>query len=201
MMNGMRKAGTEVVASEGRAEDATTLFGFWTYLMTDLVLFASLFAVYAVLRGGTYGGPGTELFSAPFALKETLILLTSSFTCGIALLFARSNRRLETIASLAVTFALGAWFVVLEVSEFVRFAAEGNGPSRSAFLSSYFTLVGTHGLHVFVGLAWMLALGIALVSKGLARSTVRKLALLTLFWHFLDLVWIFIFTIVYLFGV
>jgi cytochrome o ubiquinol oxidase subunit 3 len=182
-------------------EHKDNFFGFWLYLMTDLVLFASLFAVYAVFRGSTFGGPGTEIFNTSFALMETLILLVSSFTCGIALLLARAGNRGGSIAFLITTLALGAAFVYFELSEFASFIAEGNGPSRSGFLSSYFTLVGTHGFHVTVGLVWMLALIIALIRRGFTHSTLRKLALLTLFWHFLDLVWIFIFTIVYLFGI
>ena len=182
-------------------DDSNTFLGFWLYLMTDLVLFASLFAVYAVLRANTFGGPGTNLFDLPFALTETLVLLTSSFTCGLALLSARGGKAGATIAALGATLALGASFIYLELSEFIRFIAEGNGPARSGFLSSYFTLVGTHGLHVTIGLLWMLALALVLMMRGLSEDNVRKLALLTLFWHFLDLVWIFIFTVVYLFGV
>lgn len=177
------------------------LIGFWVYLMTDLVLFASLFATFMVLRGNTFGGPGgKELFDVGFALKETLILLFSSFVSGLALVSAGSGKVRETLGWLLAAGALGAWFVYLEVSEFVMLAATGNGPERSAFLSSYFTLVGTHGLHVTLGILWMAILAVALAKRGLIRSNLRKLALLTVFWHFLDIVWIFIFTIVYLFG-
>jgi cytochrome o ubiquinol oxidase subunit 3 len=183
-------------------KDSVTVFGFFTYLMTDLVLFAALFAVYAVMRSGTFGGPTPqELFDAPFALLETLVLLSSSFTAGLALLAARRERVGATIAALCATFALGATFIMLELSEFAKFIHLGDGPSRSAFLSSFFTLVGTHGLHVSLGLLWLLALIVALLARGFTRSSMRKLALFSLFWHFLDIVWIFIFTIVYLFGV
>jgi cytochrome o ubiquinol oxidase subunit 3 len=182
-------------------DDSTTVFGFWAYLMTDLVLFAALFATYAVLRSGTFGGPlPFQLFDARFALTETVILLCSSFCCGLALLAARTGSAARALAALGATFLLGAAFVALEVSEFARFIGMGAGPSRSAFLSSYFALVGTHGLHVAIGLLWLLALAIAIARRGLRAATVRRLALFALFWHFLDLVWIFIFTIVYLFG-
>jgi cytochrome o ubiquinol oxidase subunit 3 len=169
--------------------------------MTDFVLFASLFATYAVLHAGTFGGPGSkQLFDAPFALLETLILLASSFSCGLALLAARSGSKKGAIASLAATLLLGSSFVALELSEFAKFIGMGAVPSKSAFLSSYFTLVGTHGLHVVVGLLWLLSLIVAIASRGFTRSNLRKLALFSLFWHFLDIIWIFIFTIVYLMG-
>jgi cytochrome o ubiquinol oxidase subunit 3 len=182
--------------------DSTTLFGFFTYLMTDFVLFAGLFAVYAVMRSGTFGGPTPqEIFDASFALLETIILLTSSFTAGLALLAARRENKSGTLAALAATFLLGASFVALEISEFSRLVATGAKPSASAFLSAFFTLVGTHGLHVTLGLLWLAALGVAIARRGFTGSNLRKLALFSLFWHFLDLIWIFIFTIVYLFGI
>jgi cytochrome o ubiquinol oxidase subunit 3 len=192
----------EHLSPEHRAADARIIFGFWAYLMTDLVLFASLFAVYAVFRGATFGGPaGTDIFSARFVLAETLILLTSSFTCGLGILAARSGSKNAVLAWFGGTFALGALFLAMELSEFARLAAAGNGWQKSAFLSSYFTLVGTHGLHVALGLVWMLALLGHILWRGLTRSNMRKLMLLSLFWHFLDIVWIFIFTIVYLMGI
>jgi cytochrome o ubiquinol oxidase subunit 3 len=176
-----------------------TMLGFWVYLMTDCVLFASLFATFAVLRGNTYGGPnGHELFSMPFVLSETLILLTSSFTCGLAILAARQQNRSATAAWLVVTFMLGASFLVLEVTEFRHLAHEGNNWQRSAFLSSFFTLVATHGLHITTGLLWMGVMLQQLFKRGLTSSVMRKLSLLSLFWHFLDIIWIFIFTVVYL---
>ena len=182
--------------------DDKILFGFWVYLMTDLIMFAALFATYAVLHGNTFGGPtGRELFNLPFALTETLILLTSSFTCGLGLLFARQGDTKKTIASFAVTFLLGIAFLAMEFSEFSHLISEGNSFQRSAFLSSFFTLVGTHGLHITAGLLWMGMLLIYILRRGLTNSAVRKLTLLSLFWHFLDIVWIFIFTIVYLMGV
>ncbi len=188
--------------AEERAADSTTVFGFWMYLMTDFVLFASLFAVYAVLRTNTFGGPsGNQIFSAPFALAETLLLLTSSFTCGLSLLAARKGSKGEVLFWLGVTAVLGTFFVGMEFFEFSRLIAEGYGPQQSGFLSSYFTLVGTHGLHVTLGLIWIIVLMIAIARKGLSRFNMRKLIMLATFWHFLELVWIFIFVIVYLMGV
>lgn len=176
-----------------------TMFGFWVYLMTDLLMFAVLFAVYAVLNGNTAGGPGgRELFSMPLALAETLLLLTSSFTCGIGMIFARKGDKSQVIFWFGITFILGAAFLGLEIKEFAEFIHEGHTPQTSAFLSSFFTLVGTHGLHITSGLLWMaITLGFLMV-RGLTPSMVRKLMYLSLFWHFLDIVWIFIFTIVYL---
>ena len=191
----------ETLSVDERAADSRTVFGFWMYLMTDLVLFASLFAVFAVLRGPEFGGADIRnIFSLPYVLIETLALLTSSFTCGLALLCARQGSVRGALVWLCTTFVLGAVFVGMELSEFSNLVAQGYGPSRSGFLSAYFTLVGTHGTHVAIGLLWLLALIVAIVRSGLSRGNMRKLALFSLFWHFLDIVWIFIFTIVYLTG-
>lgn len=179
-----------------------TFFGFWIYLMTDLLMFAALFAAYIVLHGSTFGGPATDtLFSLPFALIETLILLTSSFTCGIGLVFIKQGKVKATLFFYALTGILGIAFLLMEFSEFSHLFIEGNTFQRSAFLSSFFSLVGTHGLHIFVGLLWMVLLFVYIARRGFTTSAVRKLTLLSLFWHFLDIVWIFIFTIVYLMGV
>src|SRR5271170_5469100 len=133
-----------------------TLFGFWVYLMTDCILFATLFAAYAVLHDNTFGGPSSrDLFSLPYALTETLILLTSSFTCGMTLLAAQKNAKDSVMAWFGITFLLGICFLGMELSEFIRFVQEGSTWQRSAFLSAFFTLVGTHGLHISVGLLWM----------------------------------------------
>lgn len=178
------------------------LFGFWIYLMTDLIMFAALFACYAVLHGNTFGGPsGSEIFSMPLVLSETLILLTSSFTCGLAILAGRKGNKTQTIAWFVMTFLLGISFLSLELNEFAHLIADGNSWQRSAFLSSFFTLVGTHGLHISVGLFWMGICIIQLIRKGISDRLLQKLTLLSLFWHFLDIVWIFIFTIVYLLGI
>jgi len=188
-------------ASAEHDPDSKTMFGFWVYIMTDCVLFASLFATYAVLHNNTFGGPsGNELFSLPFVLAETLILLTSSFTCGLAMLAARKRSEAQVIFWFIVTAVLGLAFLSLELKEFTHLVHEGNSWQRSGFLSAFFTLVGTHGLHISVGLMWMGVLITQVVRRGLPKATVRRLALLSLFWHFLDIVWIFIFTIVYLMG-
>ena len=179
--------------------ESTIVFGFWIYIMSDCILFASLFAAFAVLHGNTMGGPGPkELFQMPMVLAETFILLTSSFTYGLALLAAFKNHQRQVIGWLIVTFILGASFVAIELTEFTHLVMEGNSWSRNAFLSSFFTLVATHGFHVTMGLIWMLSMIIQLRRHGLTRMSVRKLTCLSLFWHFLDIVWIFVFTIVYL---
>lgn len=193
---------SEAVSAAARREaDNRSIFGFWVYLMTDCVLFASLFATFAVLRHSTYGGPsGAQLFSLPYALTETLILLTSSFTCGLGILAARRGLKKPVLLLFAITFLLGVAFLALELSEFRHLAREGNSWRRSAFLSGFFTLVGTHGLHISVGLIWMAIMMIRVLVGGLSRADVRRLTMLSMFWHFLDIVWIFIFTIVYLMG-
>lgn len=179
-----------------------TIFGFWVYLMTDLLMFGVLFSTYAVLHGNIFNGPsGHEIFDLPFALSETLILLTSSFTAGLAILGARNNSKNQVLLWFGVTFLLGLSFLALELSEFHKLVIEGNSWQKSAFLSSYFALVATHGLHITVGLFWMFLALIKVKSQGLTVGLTRKLTLLSLFWHFLDIVWIFIFTIVYLMGV
>ena len=178
-----------------------TIFGFWTYLMTDCVLFASLFATYAVLRNSTFGGPsGHELFSMPYVLVETLILLTSSFVCGLGLLAARRGNTKQVLVWFSITFLLGLSFLAMELTEFRQLAVEGNSWRASGFLSSYFTLVGTHGLHITAGLLWMLVLLGKIAKDGIKGATFKRLTLLSMFWHFLDIVWIFIFSIVYLLG-
>lgn len=181
---------------------AKALFGFWVYIMSDCLLFASLFATYAVLHTSTFGGPGSrELFNMPFVLLETFILLTSSFTYGLVTLYAHHHTgRMQVLAWLTATFVLGVAFVMMEVTEFSKLIHEGNGPDKSAFLSAFFTLVGTHGLHVTVGLIWMVSTFLQVWQRGVTSVTLRKLSVLGLFWHFLDIVWIFIFTIVYLMG-
>jgi cytochrome o ubiquinol oxidase subunit III len=191
----------EKIMEHASSTDDKHIFGFWVYLMTDLIIFGVLFAVYAVLQGNTFGGPSAQqLFSLPAALVDTLALLTSSFTCGLAVLAAQSKKVNQTIVWLGVTFVLGATFLTLELSEFSRFVSAGNGPQRSAFLSSFFTLVGTHGLHITVGLLWIVVAIIQIKLRGLTPSVTSKLTRFTLFWHFLDIVWIFIFTMVYLMG-
>lgn len=190
-------------AAADEAQPALTkpVFGFWIYLMTDCVLFASLFATYAVLHANTFGGPdAATLFSLPYALTETLILLTSSFTVGLAVLAVHRQRKKTALLWLAVTFLLGMVFLLFEINEFHRLAVNGDSWRRSGFLSAFFTLVGTHGLHITSGLIWLGVMRYRISRKGLTDANVRRLTMLSLFWHFLDVVWIFIFSIVYLMG-
>jgi cytochrome o ubiquinol oxidase subunit 3 len=178
-------------------------FGFWIFLITDCILFGSLFATYAVLHGNTNGGPTPhELFEMPGVIAETFILLTSSFTSGLAVLSMHQGKKNGLIGWLAVTALLGASFIALEVTEFVTMVVhEGATIGTSAFLSSFYTLVGTHGMHVSFGLIWMLGLLVQLRKRGITPVTKRKVEVISLYWHFLDVVWIFVFTVVYLMGV
>jgi cytochrome o ubiquinol oxidase subunit 3 len=186
----------------GRESNSKTLFGFWVYLMTDCVLFASLFATYAVLQANTFGGPsGKDIFDMPFVLAETLILLTSSFSAGLAILAAQARDKKAVIFCLTVTFLLGATFLGMELSEFRHLVLEGNSWTRSGFLSAFFTLVGTHGMHITAGLMWIGVLIAQIMRRGLTAPVTRRLTLFSMFWHFLDVIWILIFTIVYLMGV
>ena len=176
-------------------------FGLWVYIMSDCVLFASLFAAYAVLHTETAGGPGgVELFDRSFVLIETLVLLASSFTCGLAVIFAQKRRVVGVWTALIATLLLGGTFLAMELKEFGSLVAGGHGWGASAFLSSYFTLVGTHGLHIFVGLLWILALLVYMAVRGVSEKMSRRVLYFSLFWHFLDIVWICIFSFVYLFG-
>lgn len=177
------------------------LFGFWVYLMTDCILFGALFATYVVLHSHSFLGPTSqEIFSLPIALSETVILLSSSFTCGLARLGAHAQSKARVLFWIFVTFLLGAAFLVLEVGEFAHFVQEGYSWKRSAFLSSYFTLVGTHGCHIFAGMIWMCFLFYLTSRRGITSHNFRRITCFGLFWHFLDLVWIFIFSVVYLMG-
>jgi cytochrome o ubiquinol oxidase subunit 3 len=186
-------------ASEQQEADNKTMFGFWVYLMTDCVLFASLFATFAVLHNNTFGGQSAhQLFSMPYALSETLVLLTSSFTCGMAILAAQNSNKRLVLFWLSITFLLGLSFLVLELHEFSKFVAIGDSWRRSGFLSAYFVLVSTHGLHITIGLLWILTMIYRVYKTGFNRMTTRQLTLMSLFWHFLDLIWIFIFSVVYL---
>lgn len=192
---------TEHVQTRIAEQNSKTHTGFWIYLMTDCILFASLFATFAVLRFNTYGGPsGKELFSMPFVLIETVTLLTSSFTAGLALLAAQRAHRTQTLVWLTITALFGLSFLTMELTEFTKLAHEGNSWQRSGFLSSFFTLVGTHGAHITVGLVWVGVLFGKLLRRGYTVALQRQVFLWTLFWHFLDIVWICIFTVVYLLG-
>jgi cytochrome o ubiquinol oxidase subunit III len=181
--------------------NAKTIFGFWIYIMTDCVLFASLFATYAVLHRNTFGGPsGRQLFNMPYILTETTILLTSSFTCGLATLSLKRKHKNKVLFWYGVSFLLGLAFLILEMTDFRHLTRMGDSWRRSGFLSSFFALVGTHGLHITVGLLWMIVMMSKVWAHGLTKGNIRRLTLLSIFWHFLDVIWIFIFTIVYLFG-
>lgn len=182
--------------------ESLKVLGFWIFLVTDCLLFGTLFATYVILRNHTDGGPiGKELFDIPGFIAETFILLTSSFTSGLATLAMHKGKVKQLIGWLVVTALLGFVFIGLEVNEFYHMVMEGATISRSAFLSAFFTLVGTHGLHVSVGLVWMIAIMIQLSRRGITAVTTRKVFNLSLYWHFLDAVWIFLLTVVYLMGV
>jgi cytochrome o ubiquinol oxidase subunit 3 len=193
-----------VAASHGAGEDAhdEKAFGFWIYLMSDAIIFALLFATYVVMAPNHAGGPtGQTLFNLGRTFAETMLLLCSSITFGFATVAVRLGRPPAVLGWLAVTFVLGAGFLALELSEFTGMYAQGAGPQRSGFLSAFFALVGTHGLHVGMGLIWILILSIQLLARGLSEPVASRLFRLGLFWHFLDIVWIGIFSIVYLPGV
>ncbi len=177
-------------------------FGFWLYIMSDLVLFAAIFATYIVLSHNYAGGPtGKDLFHLPYVFGETLLLLFSSATYGLAMLAINENNSNKVLTWLTVTFLLGLGFVAMEINEFYGMILEGNGPDRSGFLSAFFTLVGTHGAHVICGLIWMAVMAGQVIRKGLTEPVQSRLLCLSIFWHFLDIVWVGVFTVVYLTGV
>ncbi|WP_426141137.1 cytochrome o ubiquinol oxidase subunit III [Pseudomonas sp. DWP3-1-2] len=181
---------------------AMTVYGFWLYLMTDCVLFASFFATYAVLVGNVAGGPsGHDIFELPFVLVETAFLLFSSITYGFAMLGLHKGKKNQVLGWLALTFLFGAGFIGMEIFEFHKLISEGFGPNRSGFLSGFFALVGLHGLHVTSGLIWMGIMMYQVKTRGLTATNATRLSCLSLFWHFLDVVWICVFTVVYLMGV
>jgi cytochrome o ubiquinol oxidase subunit III len=184
-----------------KEEDDPKIFGFWVYLMTDLVIFAVLFAAFVVLRNNTYGGPsGQQLFDLSTAFAETLLLLTSSFTCALATLMVHRLEKNWAVFWFGVTFLLGVSFLSLELGEFSKFIHEGARWQRSGFLSSFFTLVGTHGLHISIGLLWMVVAMARILIRGLTPHSVSRIFRLAFFWHFLDIVWVFIFSVVYGMG-
>lgn len=200
-VHGINNSTSEHGHDEQHHESLKT-FGFWLFLITDCILFAVLFAVYAVLSGSTAGGPsGAELFQMPGIIASTFILLTSSYTSGLAVLAMNKRNVKGLIGWLAVTVLLGASFIVLEVTEFNHLVHQGATIGTSAFLSAFYTLVGTHGLHVSIGLIWMIGLIFQLRRRGITPVTERKVNVISLYWHFLDVIWIFVFTVVYLMGV
>jgi len=194
-------AGTMTVSPRDAERYEEKEFGFWLYLMSDAVIFALLFATYLVMVGNTAGGPtGKELFGLERAAGETLVLLLSSTTFGFAAVALSAGDRSKVLMWLFITFLLGATFIFLEIGEFRGMIEQGAGPERSGFLSAFFTLVGTHGLHVSVGLLWIGVMIGQVAIKGLTAPVASRLMRLGLFWHFLDIIWVVIFSVVYLPG-
>jgi len=177
-------------------------YGFWIFLLSDIVMFSALFAAYSVLVHATAGGPtGAELFNQRSAAIETACLLASSYTCGLMSLAIVSRRHLATYFFAAITFVLGAAFLALEIHEFAGMIANGAGPQRSGFLSAFFTLVGCHGMHVTAGLLWLIIMMAQVAVRGFSATVQRRLLCFSLFWHALDIIWVGLFTVVYLMGV
>lgn len=177
-------------------------YGFWIFLISDIIMFAAFFATYAVLTDSTAGGPaGRELFQVRTVAIETGCLLLSSFSCGLAMIGARFRSSRLFHAAMAVTFVLGTTFLWLEVHEFAHMVAEGAGPTRSGFLSAFFALIGCHGIHVTAGLLWLLTMVAQVIAKGYRADILRRLLCFSLFWHTLDIIWVALFSLVYLVGV
>jgi cytochrome o ubiquinol oxidase subunit III len=196
----------EALASASEAGPApkriVVAYGFWIFLLSDIVMFSALFAAYAALVHATAGGPtGVQLFDQGTAAIETACLLASSYTCGLMSLAINSERRLATYLGALLTLMLGVSFLALELREFDHLIAIGAGPQRSAFLSAFFALVGCHGLHVSIGLIWLVVMMVQVAVKGFAETVQRRLLCFALFWHALDIVWVWLFTVVYLTGV
>jgi cytochrome o ubiquinol oxidase subunit 3 len=177
-------------------------YGFWIFLLSDIVMFSAFFAAYAVLAHATAGGPAAaQLFNLSSVAIETGCLLASSYTCGLMSMAISARRHAATYLAGLITFVLGACFLALEVREFAGMVAIGAGPQRSAFLSAFFTLVGCHGLHVTAGLIWLAVMMSQVAIKGFRETVGRRLLCFSLFWHALDIVWVWLFTVVYLMGV
>ena len=178
-----------------------TAYGFWIFILSDMVLFSCFFAAFAVLSGETAGGPhGSELFNLTNVAIETACLLLSSFTCGMASIAADVRNRFWFYVAMAATCVLGLAFLLIEFREFADLVGRGAGPSRSAFLSSFFTLVGCHGLHVSAGVLWLLTMMAQVFAKGFRADILRRIACFALFWHALDIIWVAVFSVVYLLG-
>jgi cytochrome o ubiquinol oxidase subunit 3 len=176
-------------------------YGFWIFLLSDIIMFSAFFASYAVLVGQTAGGPsGRELFDLRNTAIQTACLLLSTFACGLASIGAQTRRGSWFYGAMAATFMLGAAFVGLEAREFAGLVARGARPTRSAFLSAFFTLVGCHGLHVTAGLLWLLTMMAQVFAKGYRADILRRMLCFSLFWHTLDIIWVALFTVVYLMG-
>jgi cytochrome o ubiquinol oxidase subunit 3 len=196
-----RKHVSEHAARDLASKRIIVGYGFWIFLLSDIIMFSAFFAAFAVLSGETAGGPsGKDLFDLRNVAIETGCLLLSSFTCGVASIGARAHNGLMYYGGMAVTFLFGAAFLFLEISEFAGLVARGAGPTRSAFLSSFFTVVGCHGLHVTLGLLWLLTMMAQVFAKGYRADILRRVLCFSLFWHTLDIVWVALFTVVYLMG-
>jgi cytochrome o ubiquinol oxidase subunit 3 len=198
---GLRQPGTEHGPDGLASRRIVSGYGFWIFLLSDIIMFSAFFATYAVLAGETAGGPsGRDLFDLRNVGIETACLLLSSFTCGIAGIGAQTHNGSWFYSAMTATFLFGAAFLFLEVHEFAGMAAQGAGPTRSAFLSAFFTLVGCHGLHVTAGLLWLLTMMAQVFAKGYRADILRRVLCFSLFWHALDIIWVALFTVVYLMG-
>jgi cytochrome o ubiquinol oxidase subunit 3 len=199
--NGSRSHTAEHAERDLASKRVIVGFGFWIFLLSDIVMFSVFFASYAVLMDRTDGGPsGRDLFDPTNVALETACLLLSSFTCGIASIGARAYHDVMYYGGMTVTFLLGGAFLMLELREFAGLIAEGAGPDRSAFLSAFFTVVGCHGLHVTLGLLWLLTMMAQVFAKGYRPDILRRVLCFSLFWHALDIIWVALFTVVYLVG-
>jgi cytochrome o ubiquinol oxidase subunit III len=201
----INRAPTAVATGRGAGGPASkrivVAYGFWIFILSDMIMFSALFAAYAVLRDNSAGGPtGAELFNIRNVFIETMCLLLSSYTCGLGALSAERREPARFLIFAACTFVLGVAFLFIEATEFARMVAIGAGPSRSGFLSAFFTLVGMHGAHVTSGLLALVYLVAQVAAKGLQAAVLRRLLCWSLFWHALDIVWVGVFTLVYLMG-
>lgn len=196
-----RQKHTEHAEHGHESKRIITGYGFWIFLLSDIVMFSAFFATYTVQVQATAGGPtGHDLFDLRNVAIETACLLISSFTCGIATIGTQTKRHLWFYGGMALTFVFGAIFLALEINEFAGMVAKDAGPTRSGFLSAFFTLVGCHGLHVSVGLLWLLTMVAQVFAKGFREDILRRVLCFSLFWHALDIIWVALFTVVYLIG-
>ena len=194
-------AATKAEEAGPASKHIVVAYGFWIFLLSDIVMFSAFFAAYAVLRDETAGGPrGADLFDLRNVAIETAVLLASSFTCGMASLSAEARKASWFHAAMAATFIFGGIFLLLELREFIDMIQQGAGPTRSAFLSAFFTLVGCHGMHVSAGILWLLTMMAQVFAKGFRADIQRRILCFALFWHALDIIWIAVFTVVYLLG-
>ena len=201
---GLTHGGSEDTGLGNRGPESKSIvvpYGFWLFVLSDMVLFSALFATYATLVRATDGGPTTnQLFDRNLVAIETIALLASSFICGLAIIAAKRANLIWTQIWLLLTGLFGAVFLFIELYEFAKMIGEGAGPQRSAFLSAFFTLVGCHGLHVTCGLLWLGTMMAQVWAKGFQQHILRRLMCFSIFWHALDIIWVVIFTIVYLIG-